>query len=242
MENATKQRRSTFAPLPFAIAFLVLVALIVGGLVFYFAGGGSPISSVSNNTATTSQEQSGKGPYWYQGSASLCSQGAQGYADSLSRPISAPMPPVAQFSLSSQQNQNTTVQATQPSNLPALSYFVESSHYAASQNSCYFELHDLLPLPSGGNVDTYTLYVAGGPSESLVSQNAVTSTEIANCSTYPSGQTQCGYYGPMKQEDWIIGGGNEPLWIATYPLSDTNPPPMSQPDFESLVTDDMSAN
>ncbi len=178
---------------------------------------GAPVVAASTESQSDSQQsqiKSGTGPYWYQGSASLCSQGAQQYGDSLSK-------------FSTQAN---------------TSYFVEASHYAASQNSCYFELHNLLPLPSGGNVDTYTLYVKGGPSESELSDGVVTGAEIATCSTYPNGQVQCGYYGPMKQEISMIGGGDNPLWAPTYSMTATNVPPMSYADFQSLVSQDMAGS
>ena len=188
--------------------------------IVYAAGQGNNGAS-SNVSATTNKNNS----YYETGSESLCSQGAQQLADSYNK---------------------SGVQMSSSSDLPAISYFVIASHYAASQNSCYIELHNQLPLPQNqGIIDTYTLYVEGGPSQFAVeTENGGIATEVATCSTYPknqseSGGTLCNYYYPVEK-DQVSGNMTYTNWLDQY--NSKNAPSMSQQDFQSLVQRDMVAN
>lgn len=214
----------------------VIVLVIIAYLAGQSSGNSTPPSNASlpalttNNqpqSQVTSQKQSNKSNYSTQsnavastyliGSESSCSQGAQDDANGMNHP-----PP-------------------QSSNIPASSYFVVSSHYVPSQNTCYFELHDQLPLPLGYGAidDTYTLYVMSGQSEYQVTDPA----EVAECSTPQNtnsaalnNSTTCQYYDPIETQN----SSGFSYWITQY--SSNNAPPMSQQDFQSLVQKDMIAN
>ncbi len=160
--------------------------------------------------------------YYETGSESLCSQEAQQLADSL--------------------NQSTLQISQSNPNLRAGSYFVASSHYAESQNSCYIELHNQLPLPPNFTTvaDSYTLYVEGGPSEEEVKTGISASyATVATCSTLPNNQTTCNYWNPVEK-DQVVGSMSYTNWTDQYDAN--NAPPMSQQDFQSLVQSDMTAN
>ena len=180
----------------------------------------SPAATQTSSAQDTPQDNS----YYTHGSESLCSQGAQELATSYNQ---------SGVQLSS-------------SGLPALSYFVTASHYSASQNSCYIELHNQLPLPQNqGTVDTYTLFVEGGPSgyavKSLDGGNYV---QVSTCSTYPrnqteSGGTQCNYYYPVEKDE-VEGNITYTNWDDQY--NSKNAPSMSYQDFQSQVQQDMAEN
>jgi hypothetical protein len=177
-----------------------------------------PTSSPTNQSPQQTQPVS----YYETGSESLCAQEAQQLADSL--------------------NQSTLQISQSDPNLRAAGYFVVASHYVESQNSCYIELHNQLPLPSNYTtvVDNYTVYVEGGPSEWEVKTGISASyATVATCSTYPNSQTTCNYWDPVEK-DQIVGNMSYTNWTDQY--DSNNAPPMSQQDFQSLVQKDMTAN
>jgi hypothetical protein len=185
-------------------------------------------AATNNNTATNAgqlnaQRSSGESD------AALCSQFGQTYATSLTQ---AGMSDTA---------------------APATSYFLESSHYAASQDACYFVLHNEMVIPSKqyGPIDTddYSLYVGGMPTAAMLQQETALGTSgftpspVADCDTQTAPEysgygspVSCNYYDPEETQGY---GGYE-LWLQQY--SDSNPAPMSYADFQSLDVQDMAAN
>ncbi len=180
------------------------------------------VPAVQNENSGSSTPAANMDNSYYEiGSESLCSQGAQQLASSYNQ---------------------TSVKISQSSAIPASSYFVASFHYVKSQNSCYIELHDQLPLPPNYTtvVDIYTLYIEGGPSGWQVKTGiGGTAATVATCSTYPNGQVACNYYDPLEK-DQIEGNMSYTNWLDQY--DSKNAPPMSQQDFQSLVQSDMTAN
>jgi hypothetical protein len=186
----------------------------------------TPSATAPTQTASSpvipSPQQTQPVSYYETGSESLCSQEAQQLADSF--------------------NQSTLTISQSDPNLPASSYFIVSSHYVKSQNSCYIELHNQLPLPPNNTtvVDNYTVYVEGGPSEWEVKTGISASyATVATCSTYPNSQTTCNYWDPVEK-DQVSGSMSYTNWTDQYDAN--NAPPMSQQDFQSLVQKDMAAN
>lgn len=192
----------------------IVIAIIILVIVAYSTGQGLNNSRElqSNNIATSS------------GSDSLCSQGAQIYANSLNQ---------------------SALQLSQSSNIPSSSYFLVISHYAVSKDTCYFELHYQIPFPPkyGGISDDYALDVTSGLSKYLMDNKAVGATEVADCATQQNtnntaanNSTTCHYYDPVEKP----GSGGFSYWVPQY--SPNNAPPMSQQDFQSLVQRDMVSN
>lgn len=181
-----------------------------------------------NTAATVGQDNSNhSNAYYEEGSQSLCSQGAQDFVDSYNQ---------------------AGVTDSQSTNLPAIAAFLISSHYVASQNSCYFELHSQVPLPEkdgGGVSEDHTLYVAGGPSAfEINTSKSVVASEVATCATYPNGQTSCNYFDPIEN-DQGSGGLTFTVWTDQYntgPNAIVPAPSMSYADFQSLEARAMAAN
>lgn len=197
----------------------IVVAAVVVIVVAYYAGQSSSNPASTGNSLSQSSTTNSSF-----GSESLCSRGAQGFADSMNK---------------------GALNISQSSDLPGSSYFVVSSRYVKSKDSCYFELHNQLPLPNNAGVfDDYTLYVTDGPSEWEVNQMAasVNAAEVAGCSTQEnvSNSTSCHYSDPIKKQ--MADGSLMPAfyWVVQYPLG--KEPLMSQQDFQSLVQTDMAAN
>jgi hypothetical protein len=187
----------------------------------------APAQTQSAATPTGQNNSNNSNAYYEDGSESLCSKGAQEFVN-----------------VSNQ----SALQDSQSTTFPAFSFFLISSHYVASQNSCYIELHDQYPLPQkngGGVADTYTLYVTGGPSAFETNTLAAPfMTEVATCATYPSGQTECNYYDPIEK-DRVEGNLTTTDWTdqySTLPSAIPAAPPMSQQDFQSLVAQEMTVD
>jgi len=170
---------------------------------------------------------------------SLCSKEAQKYANDLSTP-----------------NAYTT-----NSGIPTSAYFLVSSHYAASQDSCYFVLHNesVEQTQQYGRLvsDIYTLYVGGMPTTAMLQSEAALGTSgfvespVASCNVQTSpdysavleqsygtngSRTSCTYEDPEETR----GAGGYGLWLPRYNY--TNAPPMSYADFQSLKAQDMVVN
>ena len=179
-------------------------------------------TQATSSSVGQSPQQTQPVSYYETGSESLCSQEAQQLADSF--------------------NQSTLQLSQSYPTLPASSYFVVSSHYAESQNSCYIELHNQLPLsPNHTTVaDNYTVYVEGGPSEwEVKTEISAAYATVATCSTLPNSQTTCNYWNPVEKNQ-VVGSMSYTNWTDQYDAN--NAPPMSQQDFQSLVQKDMTAN
>lgn len=177
------------------------------------------VQNKNSNSSTSAVNMDNS--YYETGSESLCSQEAQQLADSFNQ---------------------SYLQISKSFNLPAASDFVVSSHYVASQNSCYIELHELIPLSSNNTKisDDYTLYVVGGPSEWIVKSGILENyATVATCSTFTNSQTTCNYRYPVEK-DQVSGSMSYTNWTDQYNAN--NAPPMSQQDFQSLVQSDMTAN
>jgi hypothetical protein len=218
---------------PVVITTIIVALVVVGVIAAVFNSNtsqGSPSQSIlsaivptqtTSSPASQSTQPTQQVSYYETGSESLCSQEAQQLADSFNQ---------------------STLQISQSSALPASSYFIVSSHYVESQNSCYIELHNQVPLPPNHTtvVDNYTIDVEGGPSaEEIKTGIPGNYATVATCYTYPNNQTTCNYWDPIEK-DQVVGSMSFTNWTDQYNAN--NAPPMSEQDFQTLVQRGMTAN
>lgn len=197
-----------------------LVVIIVFFTISYLTdSGGSELTANQNiestkpiATAVTniSNSKDVSNEFWL-GSEELCTKGAQIVTESFNK-SSADLPPPF---------------------LPSFR-FVLWSHYVPSQNSCYFEQNYEMPLPAnlgGGSVNTYELYVTGGPTTADIKNKFPLSVLAASCSLFTP--AQCKYFAPkMSQQAWEnkIAAG---LWTTQFNFD--NARPISEENYQTLV-------
>jgi hypothetical protein len=179
---------------------IAIILLVAGFIILQF----SPETTYSNTESSTIKSSTPASTEIYQesGGEDLCAGGAQKIADSLNK---------------------SALQTSQSFTLPATFYTVVFSHYATSQNSCYFELHNQLPMPNNAVSNNDTLYIMRGPSEYEVNSMAGgNEAEIAECI-----DDRCQAFYPIEKD---FG------WSDQY--NRQNAPSISQEDYLTLVAKD----
>lgn len=183
----------------------ILIALILLVVVFFiFQLNNEATYSNSKNSATRTAstipaQTEQKQIYVESGGENFCSKGAQKQADGLNKAV---------------------LKISQTTPLPPSFYIVVFSHYAKSQNACYYELHNQLPMPNGTVSDINGLYIMRGSSEyEVTSMSGGNKAEIAECNDF-----RCFHFAPVEKD---IG------WLEQY--NRDNAPPISKEDYQALV-------
>jgi hypothetical protein len=224
--NKNKMKKYAWIWIVIIIIFLTIVAFSIGQNSNNSAQ--SPVATVSNNSS-----QSQATPQ-------------QVTAPTVSN---TPTPTVDYNSLctqAAQQDANTNTQVSSKLSLPVWSYFVVSSHYVASQDSCYAILHgNGESKQSVGTVtlDSYEIDVENEPTDNNWNKlgDFDNFVEDAECTVQSASEvagygnpTSCNYYGAT------LGLYTQGFWSQQYPTGLARN--MSYTDFESLVQTDMSLN